>query len=1372
MKIKTTFLLLISVLFLSGNMTVKAQPTEVWKELHPTWNATGSLHYNFRGIAYNENNNHLYVAGNDGAAATAADNKIMVLDASTSLVIKTLTLEPLSLAEMGYGIKDVEVDDAGGIYAIITSQNRFHPEKLFYWANEDASPIQLWVDSPARYAHSLDFSGGFSVTGDYNTEALIIIPFHNEDSLYYFEATNGNLGDLKLMGLGVAGHGATHAHVQALGTTIASGFWYNNSLLQNPTLFDGSGSIVGAIDAALFTGTTAGAKPFTAGGNDYLAVSNAGNVTIVDLTGAAADFSDVEAADIVSIAGVASPASSIHGYGQEECIKVNPDGSYAIFSFSAYRYTKELATEGAPTAIDVLLTGTPAVGEDLSVQYTYVDINNDSEGSSTIAWYRSDDAAGLVNPEELTGNANQTTYSLSAADADKYISYTIIPTAMTGTVSSLNHLKQSNLVGPVLTDNPPVATDLAIAGTVEIGQTLTASYTYNDVEGDIEGSSIYEWSRADDAAGAGAISVATASLTYVPVADDGGKFIIFTVTPVAATGNSPTGTAVSVATATTVPYAATPPTASNLAIAGIEEVSRTLTGSYVYADINDDVEGATLIKWYRADDAAGTGATEVASGSLTYELLAADEAKYMLFEVTPVTDAGETGTAVSTASGAIAAKPADAAPEATGVVMIGTPEVGILMSATYTYTDYAADPEGASIYKWYTADDATGTGQSEISGATKQTLLISETEVGKFIAFEITPVAQTGGLLEGTAVMTNYSTVAAIASTHSEGIERLWRGASNTGGVPYYINSAATTERGFAIGADHIYIASRNGGTKVIVIDKNDGSFVRELSTVGIEDGIYTINDIEVSDDGQILAAPLNDALDFWIYKWTDELADPVKWLTVTLPETMRLGDKFSVTGDVSGNAIIMAARSGGNHIVRWVVTGGVAADAEILTLNGLASMETSPAVVPFSASIDANILVDGKGLAPRIFDKDMNQIGSIEKIDDYSAYKIQSNSPNVFQYKGRTMAAFFQAMRKEPLGARIIIADITAPPYQIVDSTEYVSNSMAWDGYIGEVDVTTDGEFYYAYILQAKNAIAAYKGKLELPQFVSAITTFEGDKLMAEFDMAIEEISKTDADVWTLSADGSALVIDTVYSSGTTVTFDLVTAITESQVVLLSYDGTGTISSFNGMPLAAFGPESVENIVGAEVPTASAVSISGTAMPDEVLTGAYTFADADGDAEGASLYQWYEATDATGSDKLKILGEKSITITISSNLLDKYVGFEVIPVSATGGDAYLEGLAVISDFVLITDVSVGLNGIDHSMIYPNPVADMLTISSSTLINSLSLVDITGKVLMRMDNLNETEIQLSMESYEAGIYYLNVRNENGQSKVHSFVKTQ
>lgn len=79
----------------------------------------------------------------------------------------------------------------------------------------------------------------------------------------------------------------------------------------------------------------------------------------------------------------------------------------------------------------------------------------------------------------------------------------------------------------------PTASSVSIAGTAKVGNTLTGSYTYADVDGDAEGTSTFKWLRDGTPIGS-----ATAS-TYLLVAADSGKTIKFEVTPVAATGASP-----------------------------------------------------------------------------------------------------------------------------------------------------------------------------------------------------------------------------------------------------------------------------------------------------------------------------------------------------------------------------------------------------------------------------------------------------------------------------------------------------------------------------------------------------------------------------------------------------------------------------------------------------------------------------------------------------------------------------------------------------------------------------------------------------------------------------------------------------------------
>jgi hypothetical protein len=91
------------------------------------------------------------------------------------------------------------------------------------------------------------------------------------------------------------------------------------------------------------------------------------------------------------------------------------------------------------------------------------------------------------------------------------------------------------------------------------------------------------------------------------------------------------------------------PKASSVTITGNLGVGATLTGIYTYTDINNDAEGTSTFRWYRADDALGANRTVIATGT-TYTLVGADEIKYIAFEVTPIATSGTTNTGTAIVS--------------------------------------------------------------------------------------------------------------------------------------------------------------------------------------------------------------------------------------------------------------------------------------------------------------------------------------------------------------------------------------------------------------------------------------------------------------------------------------------------------------------------------------------------------------------------------------------------------------------------------------------------------------------------------------------------------------------------------------------------
>ena len=90
-----------------------------------------------------------------------------------------------------------------------------------------------------------------------------------------------------------------------------------------------------------------------------------------------------------------------------------------------------------------------------------------------------------------------------------------------------------------------------------------------------------------------------------------------------------------------------------------------------------------------------------------------------------------------------------------------------------------------------------------------------------------------------------------------------------------------------------------------------------------------------------------------------------------------------------------------------------------------------------------------------------------------------------------------------------------------------------------------------------------------------------------------------------------------------------------------------------------------------AGAPVAANVSISGDTTVGKVLTGSYTFFDRNADSEAGSTLRWLRA-DTSGGTYTAISGATYLTYTLTSTDANKYIKFEVTPISnvtpTTGG--------------------------------------------------------------------------------------------------------
>lgn len=83
--------------------------------------------------------------------------------------------------------------------------------------------------------------------------------------------------------------------------------------------------------------------------------------------------------------------------------------------------------------------------------------------------------------------------------------------------------------------------------------------------------------------------------------------------------------------------------------------------------------------------------------------------------------------------------------------------------------------------------------------------------------------------------------------------------------------------------------------------------------------------------------------------------------------------------------------------------------------------------------------------------------------------------------------------------------------------------------------------------------------------------------------------------------------------------------------------------------------------------PVASNLIVSGIPMNGRTLVGEYTFSDFENDNEGSSIIKWYVSDDNSGNGEEELLGANSLTYTLQTPNVGKYIRMSVTPVSQSG---------------------------------------------------------------------------------------------------------
>ena len=141
----------------------------------------------------------------------------------------------------------------------------------------------------------------------------------------------------------------------------------------------------------------------------------------------------------------------------------------------------------------------------------------------------------------------------------------------------------------------------------------------------------------------------------------------------------------------------------------------------------------------------------------------------------------------------------------------------------------------------------------------------------------------------------------------------------------------------------------------------------------------------------------------------------------------------------------------------------------------------------------------------------------------------------------------------------------------------------------------------------------------------------------------------------WAVSAGGAITAGGGATDNSVTVTWNTAGA----QTVSVNYTNPGT-----GCTAAA---ATVFNVAVNATPVASNVTILGDPRSGMTLNASYVYSDADNDAQGTSVFQWYTGTSSAGAGSTAITSATAITYKLKDVDTTFYIGFSVIPVALTG---------------------------------------------------------------------------------------------------------
>ena len=356
----------------------------------------------------------------------------------------------------------------------------------------------------------------------------------------------------------------------------------------------------------------------------------------------AGDWYRLGGEDTLFILNAVTPGTVTSGLPKSSDVKL--PGCSRLDAVKAVRVEEILMP---PRAKNVTAEGIWRPGGVLTGKYEYIQDNGLDEKDTVMKWYRGD-SKDAENWAEIGTGEN---YTLTQADADKYIKFEVTPACDTDNESIRVGGTYSYVTDQIpAQDNPGYAYNLTVEGRMFEGVTLSGTYLYQDSNLDPEEGSTYQWYRADTKSGemtaiegAAGSCKAGDTVEYTLTDADVGKYIQLIITARSSVLSFDTKSVV-MGPVESVPIIV--PEARWVTIAGTGTTERSMRANYQYFQENDIPEGNTQIQWLISDTLNGEYTPIPGATGTEYQATAEQKYKYIKLSVTPVSEYGWTGKTV------------------------------------------------------------------------------------------------------------------------------------------------------------------------------------------------------------------------------------------------------------------------------------------------------------------------------------------------------------------------------------------------------------------------------------------------------------------------------------------------------------------------------------------------------------------------------------------------------------------------------------------------------------------------------------------------------------------------------------------------------